>query len=390
MSCFNHQYVAKRLSNKQYRAWAKGGFVHCGSDPDKVPRRLEDELLKRFFPDQAAQQQEVTLQRVLHEWLAVKDGEISVSCYKSYKSKHEAICRCAGRLAGIPLEQWGAEEWKRLKKKLAEIHPKGYADDSYIIRSVLERASKQHGIRVLDGQEVFRKRRRQGGSVEEVEVRKHHTLHEMRSILAVADRQWKAIILLSANGGYEPGEISRLKWEQLHKEDEWLENSRHKTGARRRFWLWPETREALAEWGVKTSGYVFTNSEGRAWFNGKRGEERHSLLTPYRALCEPIGAYVQGYGLYALRHFFGHYGMMMRANFQFSQDMVMGHKKADISRTYQGRQDDGFIWGRCEFVRRMLQHGEQAAFDFQREWLSRPEARQFSDWTMGGEPNVAS
>ena len=371
--CFNHDYTLKLDTYGQYKGWANGGYVYAGSDPDDAPTIFQDKLMERMFPEVAEQRKEVTLRSALDEWLAVRSTDISVGCANSYTSKANSLCRCAGRMATIPLEAWGIEDWRKLRTELAKIHPLGYTDDSYVLRETLKRATQRHAIITIDGQDVFRSRRKR---TRQEKKRKHFTDTEIHALLKIADPQFRVMVLWACNGGFEPLECARLRWEEIHREQEWFEKPRNKTGVMRRFWIWPETREALQEWGVKTSGWVFRNKDGRPWFNGPEDNQRPSMNDSFRELCEEAGVYRKGHGMYALRHFFGHYGSRMGNNFKFSQDTVMGHKTRDTGRIYQGRVDDGFVRARCEYVRLWLFKGEQAVVEYMKRWLTTPEARE--------------
>jgi integrase len=74
--------------------------------------------------------------------------------------------------------------------------------------------------------------------------------HELRTILARAKPQMRAMILLGINCGFGNSDVSALPQRAVNLETGWIDFPRPKTGIPRRCPLWPETvtaiREALA------------------------------------------------------------------------------------------------------------------------------------------------
>ena len=68
---------------------------------------------------------------------------------------------------------------------------------------------------------------------------KHFSADEIKALLAVADKQWKALILFSVNGAFEPRDLAYLEWSDIDREPGWFEGKRRKTGKWRRFRFWP-------------------------------------------------------------------------------------------------------------------------------------------------------
>jgi integrase len=88
----------------------------------------------------------------------------------------------------------------------------------------------------------------------------------IRAILSKCGVRFKPLVLLGINGGLGAGDIANLTLESL--EGEWLVCPRLKTGAPRRIWLWPETREAIAAYRKKASqavGVAFVTRGGKKW-----------------------------------------------------------------------------------------------------------------------------
>ena len=74
---------------------------------------------------------------------------------------------------------------------------------------------------------------------------------DLRKIIATASVGLKPIILFGINAGMGSTDISNLLLEDLpdlDTKDVWIDTNRGKTGAPRRFILWPETRDAIKVW----------------------------------------------------------------------------------------------------------------------------------------------
>jgi integrase len=235
---------------------------------------------------------------------------------------------------------------------------------------VLERANKKYGIVTIEGEEVFKRIQ-----CSEDDRIKYFNAGEIKAILAITDKQWTAAVLFAVNGAFEPGDLAYLQWSDVGKELGWFEGKRRKTGKWRRFRLWPETIAALNDYRSKANGFVFTTSHGTQWKVDENNKS--SMGSVFREIMEKAGVYRPLRNLYGCRHTFGHYGMKMQGNYQFSQDAVLGHKTKDTSRIYQGRIDDPYIDGRCEFVRLALFEGEKAAFEYNARWLKEPAGLRF-------------
>jgi integrase len=113
---------------------------------------------------------------------------------------------------------------------------------------------------------------------------------EIQRLVDAADPQMRACILLGANLGYGNRDCARL--EQRHINGHMVDAIRHKTGAERRGWLWPETLDALAKWPPP-----FLNRKGKAIVR----DGNDYLRIGFTNLVRRCGITANGRGFYSLR-----------------------------------------------------------------------------------------
>jgi integrase len=370
VTAFNRKYVLRLNSRKQYRCKVQSEYINCTGDPNQAPHIFKEKLLTRLFPDNSSTG-EVTLESAIDEWMGIQEISVGEKRLRSYRSQQNVICETAGRFTSIPLNCWTQLDWRRLRDKLAKRHsPRTLKGDAYFLRSVLERANKKYGIVTIEGEEVFK--RIQCYDDERI---KHFSADEIKALLAIVDKQWKSLILFAVNGAFEPGDLAHLEWRDIDRDPGWYEGKRRKTGKWRRFRLWPETITALNDFRTRSQGHVFATARGSQWKVDENNKS--SMGSAFREFMERAGVYQPKRNLYGCRHTFGHYGMKMQGNYQFSQDAVLGHTTKDTSRIYQGRIDDPYIDGRCEFVRLSIFEDEKAAFEYNARWLKEPAGLRF-------------
>jgi len=92
-------------------------------------------------------------------------------------------------------------------------------------------------------------------------ARQTFTPDEVQKLLAVANVQMKAMILLGLNCGFGPTDCAELRWENLDLKAGRVHFPRPKTGVDRNFILWPQTIEALKADPVRGE-FVFYTKHG--------------------------------------------------------------------------------------------------------------------------------
>jgi integrase len=147
----------------------------------------------------------------------------------------------------------------------------------------------------------FRKPRAR--TLREERTPKEFTKEQIRALLDHATPMWRAMILMGLNGGFGNGDCCALPWTAIEYPTQeghltWIDFPRPKTGAPRRFPLWPETIAAL-EALPHVGPYVFTPQRGNQW-----SESDRTMSKQFRSLAKRAGIHQHGLGFYTLRHVF--------------------------------------------------------------------------------------
>ncbi|QDT54296.1 Tyrosine recombinase XerC [Caulifigura coniformis] len=162
---------------------------------------------------------------------------------------------------------------------------------------------------------------------------------ELQAMLKASDPQFKAILLLSINGGLGNSDIARLKVKDVA--GEWLDFARGKTGIDRRVPLWAETREAVAAIteGRDPEQLLFVTKNGRALIKQQANGSRSDRTGPmFRAVANAAGIHRPRMGLYHLRHTFQ--TIANGARDPQATARIMGHADASMAGLYTEDFDD--------------------------------------------------
>src|SRR5262249_16224610 len=134
---------------------------------------------------------------------------------------------------------------------------------------------------------------------------------EIRTLLAAARPQIKAMILLGINCGFGNADCGKLPLSALDLDRGWADYPRPKTGIPRRCPLWPETVEAIRETlrhrpahtkQKEHAGLVFTTKHGTPW---AKDSPANPLAREMSRLVRASGlGGRKALGFYTLRHTF--------------------------------------------------------------------------------------
>jgi integrase len=183
---------------------------------------------------------------------------------------------------------------------------------------------------------------------------------QVRSLLNVAGRQLKAMILLGVNCGFGNSDVGTLPVSALDLNQGWVDYPRPKTGIHRRCPLWPETVTAIqAASKVRYqhkredhSELIFVTKRGYSWAKIDRPD--NPLSKEMTKLLKKLGFDRPGLNFYALRHTFATIGG--EAKDQVAVDHIMGHAPAgnDMAAVYRERISDERLIAVTEHVRKWL------------------------------------
>jgi integrase len=180
---------------------------------------------------------------------------------------------------------------------------------------------------------------------------------DVKRIIAAADAQLKAMVLLGINCGFGNSDCGTLPLMALDLDGGWINYHRPKTGIDRRCPLWPESVEALRAVIAKRptpksdadAGLVFITKYGASW-------SKQSLDNPvakeFAKVVKKLGLAQKGRGFYSLRHTFRTVADESRD--QPACDAVMGHARDDMASHYRERIDDSRLRAVAEHVHQWL------------------------------------
>jgi integrase len=188
---------------------------------------------------------------------------------------------------------------------------------------------------------------------------------ELVKLLAGADVQMRAMILLGVNCGFGNADIGQLPIAAIDFATGWLRFPRPKTGIDRRCPLWPETlaalRLAIAERpqpkDAAHAGVLFITKYGQSWF---KQTSDNPIANEFRKLLDSLGLHRPRLGFYSLRRTFETVGGDSRD--QIATSYIMGHAEDanDMAAVYRQRIDDARL---------------QAVVDHVHAWLYPPEVK---------------
>lgn len=207
-------------------------------------------------------------------------------------------------------------------------------------------------------------------AVSKAVVRKHEakqpakefTAKQIHQLLAVADVQSKAFILLGINCAYGTMDIARLKTADIDFAKSWLGEPRGKTGIARGAWLWPETVAVLREALVIRSKVECDEFPDLAFLTRNKrpfavdGSTSHPLTQGFLKLKEAAKIDAKGVGHYALRHTFE--TIAGDSKDQIAVDYVMGHHDQSMAGNYRQGLDPKRVKAVCQHVRKWFLAGK--------------------------------
>jgi len=183
---------------------------------------------------------------------------------------------------------------------------------------------------------------------------------EIRKLLAAADDQFRAVILLALNAALGQADIAGLTLDTIREaiSTGFLSYPRHKTGIPRRCWLWPETVVALetALAGRTTPARAEDDSlallspEGLKWSSDDARLDR--LGRRFKWLLGKCKLTGKGLSFYRLRHTWR--TVADEVLDAAAADLVMGHLPPGMSNRYRQKIGDDRVRRVCEHVRTWL------------------------------------
>jgi integrase len=198
------------------------------------------------------------------------------------------------------------------------------------------------------------------------------TRKEVLDILAEADVQLRAMMMLGINCGFGNTDVSSLPLAAIDLDAGWVTFPRPKTQIKRRMPLWPETVAAIRSWLAvrrepKDGAYkhlVFLTRLGQPWVRVTKKEREDGsqcdTFTATDAVSGQFGKLLRllkingrrGLGFYTLRHCFETEAGECKD--QVAVDAVMGHVDNSMSANYRHKISDERLMAAVNTVRGWL------------------------------------
>ena len=196
---------------------------------------------------------------------------------------------------------------------------------------------------------------------------------DVRTMLAVAGPQLRAMIYLGLNCGLGNSDCATLPVSALDFEGGWLDFPRPKTGVERRVPLWPETVKAIQASlatrrqpkDANDAGLVFLTRQGRPWVRYKLTETKDEsgkvsingiaddgIAKTTAKFLTKLGLKRPGLSFYALRHTFE--TVAGATADQVAVDAIMGHVDSTMAAEYREHIDDARLVAVVNHVRKWL------------------------------------
>lgn len=316
----------------------------------------------------------------------VESGELSGRMWSEYFAACEQLCKAFGSTTLV--SSLSPEDFGRLRAKAQRrLGPYSLGKFVQLVRTVfhfgydnckMEKPVKYGSLFDKPKLKTLRKAKRLGPE-------RFVSAEDCRKLLAAAEPQMKAMILLGLNGGFGPTDLSELNRSDLKKRPGWINLVRRKTETYRRCPLWPETIAALEEVAkarpnpkvVKEEGKkpriknpedtdaVFLTYKGYRWTRyddkgtGQTGVRCDSLGQHFKKLARSCGIAVSGF--YALRH--THRTVTDEVHDLPAVRLIMGHSTGgEIDQHYRERIEDDRLRAVVERVRTWL-FGDDKKFE---------------------------
>lgn len=293
----------------------------------------------------------------------VDSGELSSRTFAEYRKTTDRMIAKFGKNRLI--DDLAADDFERLRSDIAKIWgPIRLGNEVQRVRTVFKYGYEcGHMDKPMRFGPNFKKPSR---SV----LRKHRATsesrmfeaHEIRTLLASASVQLKAMILLGVNCGLGNSDCASLPIRAVDLDRGWIKFPRPKTGIDRRCPLWPETvkalRAALAERPMhddpKDAGILFITKFGKRWVRteGEKKTPINSIGLQFGKILKSVKICREGVAFYALRHTFR---TIADATRDFpAVRLIMGHADDSIDDVYREHIDNDRLQAVTNHVRQWL------------------------------------
>jgi len=321
----------------------------------------KDELLAGRTPRSG---RGVTIEEICNQFLAHKDelckaGKITQKTFREYQSTGKRIAKAFGHKT--PVDANIADDFRRLRAAIAKVSgPVRLANEIQRVRGVFKYAYDSGLIAqpvrfgpdfTMPSRKVMRQARAARGL-------RMFEREELLAVLAVADVNFKAMLLLAINGGMGNTDCGHLPIKAVNLKTGWLDYPRPKTAIERRIPLWPETIAALKAAQAERpepkdaadKPLFFINPFGRNYSNANASKVGHEM----RFTLEKTGIRRKSLSFYALRHNFQTVAAEARDMPAVQKIMGLAAGDHDMSAVYREKVTDERLQAVVNRVRQWL------------------------------------
>jgi site-specific recombinase XerD len=355
----------------QWTKKVRGRSYYFGTDRDAALTeysRVREDLEAGRMP-KPADGSRVTLLRAVNEFLThkthqVKTGELGSRSFGMYYDSCEGMLAHFGKTVFV--DQLTPADLLAYRHKLAKTrNATSIANEVTRARTVF-RFAFENGL--IDRPVRFGEFKRPAKSV----MRRDRAAKgirmfeptELRRILAEANPQIRAMILLAVNCGFGNSDVITLPISAVDLAGGWINYPRPKTGIERRCPLWMETVIAMtAVLGKRKcpkdgnhADVFFISQRSEPWATGTRGSS--GVTHEFRKVLDKLKLYRPGLSFYTLRHVFQ--TVADETGDYLATKRIMGHADHTIGNVYRERFADERLRKVTDHVRTWL-YGEGGA-----------------------------
>jgi integrase len=320
----------------------KKHYFGVWADWEAALRRYEDEKHDLYLGREPSRGEGLTVLELVNKFLTSKSkrmaaGKLTTGEFGKLKKTCERVRDSFGRTTHVA--NLRPIDFENLQAEFAKTHGlvtlKG---DIGRVKDLFNYAAENEDVIVKYGSE-FKKPSVQELRREKAQrPKKLFTDAEIHKMLAAADAQMRAMILLGVNAALGNDDIANLVTAHLDLRTRWVDYPRKKTGVDRRIYLWKETvtaiRKALAQRpeprDEKHKDYVFITQHRTPWT--PKSDNDSPISNAMGDLLDELGLRQTGRNFYSLRHTFNSIGRGTRD--RDAVESIMGHREQGVGANY--------------------------------------------------------
>lgn len=168
---------------------------------------------------------DATTAAYLEGWLKRRKGEVASASYSAYHGRVTDFIAWLGSNAQRPLSEIETRHIIAYRDSLAgRLSPTTSNQGIKILRIVFEDARRDHFIAENPAKDCGLLKK------EETHARRPFTVNELQSVLAVADDEWRSMVIFGLYTGQRLGDVARLSWANVDLQAQEIQLRTSKTG----------------------------------------------------------------------------------------------------------------------------------------------------------------